>query len=598
MLETVRAATPAWIHDLAFIAAIALPEDWAREFGTTVNGMWADPDRWTPDRVEAAHAEGRRILVSVPLIALTHEVYEAPDTAYLMDEVCRDIRGNPAEVEWYYWDAKPVYSLCVHSPVLRRYLVDRLRPAIAAGVDVVNVDEINTSVGLMTREPKGSGFCARCLDESAVVARARDDRGTGASADTVRAWLRDDDVLFAKFAEEQQRRAFEDAGALLTALRDLASSDGRDMAITANVAGLGAFVGNHGPLWSAMWGELLDLIMLEAIYVVAQSQFEDPHAHKLLPRGTFAPLYRLGGAIGPKAPIWIAPQINVPRQLAGQRRERYYELMFLEAYANGGRWGYNWWPGVDDATRRAATAPDALKEWTSFLRRHRDLLVGLTTDNEVAVVYSNAAVLRDPETHYRYLGLAQALYEGGVQFDVIYTGDDRFALASLDSAVLARYETVIVPGRGLLEERQAAAIEQYQRDGGTVISIDSDSSAANSIARFWAGYADADRDAVLASVPPPDRAVIRTSTPRVVGTKYLTSDGRVVVHLLNYDYHEDTDEIEPARNVEVSMGWPRDTATISLTTREGTAALSGIPSRGRVVFRVPILADYAIVTIE
>ena len=26
--------------------------------------------------------------------------------------------------------------------------------------------------------------------------------------------------------------------------------------------------------------------------------------------------------------------------------------MFLEAYANGGRWGYYWWPGVDPETRR------------------------------------------------------------------------------------------------------------------------------------------------------------------------------------------------------------------------------------------------------
>ena len=42
--------------------------------------------------------------------------------------------------------------------------------------------------------------------------------------------------------------------------------------------------------------------------------------------------------------------------------------MFLEAYANGGRWGYYWWPGVDDETRRAATAPDALKDRIRFIR--------------------------------------------------------------------------------------------------------------------------------------------------------------------------------------------------------------------------------------
>ena len=120
--------------------------------------MWANPERWTPEIVAAAHAKGRRILVSVPLMALTHQIYEVPDTAYLMDEVCRDLDGGPAEVSWYYWDAKPVYSLCIHSPKVRTYLVDCLRGAMAAGVDVVNVDEIQTSVGLMNRRPKGSGL--------------------------------------------------------------------------------------------------------------------------------------------------------------------------------------------------------------------------------------------------------------------------------------------------------------------------------------------------------------------------------------------------------------------------------------------------------
>jgi hypothetical protein len=595
---SVESGTP-WIHDVSFIAAIALPEAWAEEFGTTVNGMWASPDGWTPDRVAAAHERGRRILVSVPLIALTHQVYEQPDGAPLMDEVCRDLDGGLAEVEWYYWDAKPVYALCVHSQGVRDYLVERLRGAIEAGVDVVNVDEINTSVGLMTRQPRGSGFCHGCLAGSAVVAAAAAARERQDPPDAeIRAWLRDDPELFAAYEVEQQSRAFHEANELLSRLRTIARAAGRDVAITANVAGLGAFVGNHGPLWSAMWGELLDVVMLEAIYVVSQSQFEDPHAHRLLPRGTFAPLYRLGRALGPGAPIWIAPQINVPRQLAGQRRQRYYELMFLEAYANLGRWGYNWWPGVDEATRREATAPDAIKTWSEFIRDHREYFVGLRTDNDVAVIYSNAAVLTAPGTHQQYLALAQALYEAGAQFDVLYTGDDRFATAPLDDGRLAPYRHVLVPAIDRLAPAQTEALEAFRSAGGTVVGFTSAGDDGALLDRFWTGYADQDRDAILDATGLGDEGRITASTGRIVATRYAMTTGHTAVHLINYDYREDQDEVTPATAFILRIPWDRAAgARVVLHTTEREEAVTAHVVGPWLEVAVPELTDYAVLDV-
>lgn len=596
MSSAIANAGIAWVRDLTFIAAIAMPEPWADEFGTTVNGMWANPDRWTPELVAEAHARGRRILVSVPLIALTHQVYERPEEAFLVDEVCRDLEGGRSEVEWYYWDAKPVYALCVHSPVVRAYLVDRLRGAIEAGVDVVNVDEINTSVGLMTRKPKGSGFCHRCLSGSSVVAAAAAQRSIVSPDDTeVRSWLREDRALYAAFESEQQARAFHEADELLSSIRSLARDAGQSVAITANTAGMGAFVGNHGPLWSAMWGELSDVIMLEAIYVVSQSQFEDPHAHKLLPRGTFAPLYRLGRAIGPRAPIWIAPQINVPRQLAGQRRHRYYEMMFLEAYANLGRWGYNWWPGVDEAARREATAPEALKAWTAFMRDHPGYYAGLTTSNDVAVIYSNAAVLAAPNSHYQYLALAQALYEGGVQFDVVYTGDDRFAAAELDPVELSRYRRVLVPAIDNLSSSQAAALDAVRASGGAVVGFESNSEASALLDRFWSAYGDADRDAILAASSLDERDRIVSAANRVVATRYVTPDGRVLIHLLDYDYREAEDFVEPARDFILRIPWTESAdvrAVLVSASREEAVRAHVVGTWLEVT--VPELQDHAV----
>jgi hypothetical protein len=597
MASAATATVPAWIGDLSFIAAVAMPEAWADEFGTTVNGMWADPDGWTAERVAAAHANRRRILVSVPLMALTHQVYERAETAYLMDEVCRDIDGGLAEVGWYYWDAKPVYSLCIHSPKVRTYLVDRLRGPMAAGVDVVNVDEIQTSVGLMNRQPKGSGFCHRCLASSAVIREAATARQMAEPTDDeARGWLRDGPELYDAFVTEQQERAFSATKSLFEELREIARRDGQPVAITANVTGLGSYAGSNGELWTAAWGELLDMIMLEAIYQVPQSEAEDPHAHRLLPRGTFAPLYRLGHAIGARQPIWITPQINVPRQLAGQRRQRYYELMFLEAYANRGRWGYYWWPGADAQARREATAPDTLKTWTAFMRAHRDRYVDLETANDVAVVYSNAAVLEQPETHYRYLALAQALYEANVQYDVIYTGDTRFAAADLHQAELARYGQLIVPGFDLLTQSQAQTIESYRARGGRVSGVSSDSVEARLLDRFWITYGDADRAAIVEACAVDAAARIHVSAPRVVATRYAS--GRdTVIHLLDYDYRPETDEVVPVSDLVVRVAWTGALPAARLVSPTGDTPLAARLDGPWLELTVPLLRDHAVVEI-
>ncbi|HEY7044012.1 MAG TPA: hypothetical protein VH419_10125, partial [Nocardioidaceae bacterium] len=153
-----------WYRQIQFVAAVAMPPDVARAYGTTVNGMWADPEQRSPEQVADDHRRGVRVLFSVPMIALVPRIYEADDTAYLLDEVCRDIHDDPAECDWYYWQPKPVYAACIYSDRFRTYLFDRCIEGVDKGMDVVNLDEIMTSIGLMDRDPGGTGFCHRCLD--------------------------------------------------------------------------------------------------------------------------------------------------------------------------------------------------------------------------------------------------------------------------------------------------------------------------------------------------------------------------------------------------------------------------------------------------
>ena len=95
------------------------------------------------------------------------------------------------------------------------------------------------------------------------------------------------------------------------------------------------------------------------------------------------------------APTWICPSITVPADRRRDQRDDYYVLMFLEAYANGGRWGYYWWPGVDVETRLAATAPEALKDHIRFIGAHRDLYEGTSSMNDLAILYADGPISCD-----------------------------------------------------------------------------------------------------------------------------------------------------------------------------------------------------------
>jgi hypothetical protein len=90
------------------------------------------------------------------------------------------------------------------------------------------------------------------------------------------------------------------------------------------------------------------------------------------------------------------PSIVVPRELAGQQRHGYYLLMFLEAYANGGRWGYYWRPGVDAETRLRETAPEVLKRYIRFIADHRNLYEGAVPENDLAILTPTGRSCGDP----------------------------------------------------------------------------------------------------------------------------------------------------------------------------------------------------------
>ena len=588
-----------WYREVQFVSAVPMPDELVEEFGTTVNGMWAAPERSSPETVAESHRLGRRTLFSVPMIALTPAVYEEPGTAHLLDEVCRDVRGGAAECDWYYWESRPVYSICIYSDPFRDYLMRRCEAGIDVGMDVVNLDEIMTSVGLMNLEPRGSGFCSRCLDRFRGELHRVDD-GLGSADDaTLRRALEIDHDLYGRYRTFHEREAFDVMIGFIRRLRAYAAERNPGFAISANVGYLGNLVGRFGSLWGCIWGPHLDFVLFENDY-----RIEPRSPHLVLPRGRFLAWYRLGEAIT-GAPAWICPSINVPRQLAGRSMLRYYELMFLEAYANGGRWGYYWWPGVDVATRRAATAPEALKGHIGFIRSIHDLYEGVSVPNQVAIVYAEGPMLRRPRGHARYLALAQALAETGCQYDVVYLGDGEFNTDALEPDRLDPYRTVLVPEGRDLGDGPAAALRAFAQGGGTVVAY-SDVPLDGSLVRraderaldgYWRHYRDEDRRRIFAEAEVPASSTVGSSEPGL-GIVRSIQEGRHVLHLLSYRYDEASDSVAPVRDARLRIPWPDSEASCSLRSPSGELALTSHIEEGALHVEVPLVDPYAVLVVE
>lgn len=586
-----------WYRQVQFVAAVPMPPDTADAYGTTINGMWADPERRSAEDVAQAHERGQRELFSVPMIALVPRVYEAE--AHLLDEVCRDIDGRPSECDWYYWESKSVYAACIYSDAFRRYLMDRCKDGVDRGMDVVNLDEIMTSVGLMDRDRGGCGFCTRCLDR--FRSHERDEGNAELAAlddDALRAAVRGDDDLYGRYRRFHERAAFDVMVAFADELRAYAAARNPAFAISANVAYLGDLVRVHGALWGCLWGPHLDFVLMEHHYRV-----EPGEPHLLLPRGTLGPSYRLGSSFT-GAPAWICPSITVPRQLAGQTRTTYYLLMFLEAYANGGRWGYYWWPGVDVETRLTATAPEELKTWIRFTREHHELYEDVATANELAILYADGPISRRPETHERYLALAQALAERGYQFDVVYGGDGHFNPDDLDPETLRRYRVILLPEARDLGEAPSAPLEAFALAGGELVAFSECPIDPGLVRRvdgelleaFWREYRDEDRDRIVASVPAPPSSRIEASDPMVRLTRYVLG-GRQVLHLLDYRYDEATDAVTPIRDLRLRIPWEGAVASCTVLDPAGERELAAKVEDGALVVEVPEVDPYAVLVL-
>jgi hypothetical protein len=157
-------------------------------------------------------------------------------------------------------------------------------------------------------------------------------------------------------------------------------------------------------------------------------------------------------------------------------------------------------PSVNDGSRYAATVPAHI----TFIRANRKFFEHAETGNDIAVLYLDGSISQRAAGHQKYLALAQALAEGGYQYDVLYVGDGTSNPRQLDHDRLARHKALLIPEASDMSDGEIDALARYIRDAGGQVVINSDAPAAAAAAvgrledegpllRFWTDYSDTDR---------------------------------------------------------------------------------------------------------
>jgi hypothetical protein len=157
---------------------------------------------------------------------------------------------------------------------------------------------------------------------------------------------------------------------------------------------------------------------------------------------------------------------------------------------------------------------------------------------------------------------------------------------------------VLVPAIDRVARSQAAALEACRTGGCAVVGFAAPSAESALLDRFWAAYEDEDRVAILEACGVDDNSRIWSSAPHVVATRYVLGNGGLRVHLLNYDYRQEDDEIEPARDVVLRIPWAAGSRPVATVVSLGGRKIvpAGV-SESTLVVSLPELVDHAVLEI-
>ncbi|NED99436.1 hypothetical protein [Phytoactinopolyspora halotolerans] len=497
----------------------------------------------------------------------------------LIDECCaRDIHQQPCHAHWVECPDRDhqCFYMDRNNPVWREYLKAVIRIQIDAGVDGVQLDEAELPMGALQY---GACFCKDCMAGfreflQAQPAHRRSPELAGTDLDTFHYgdWLLERGYDFT--TDQHRTPLYDDYHAFLRAAikqyfgelaayaRRYGREQGREVLVSGNFF-------NLYPHYYALADDV-DLIITE----MRNTTYKQPAWYRYV-----------AGFAGDKDVVVVENPYGgvVPELVDALARGRGHDLFRLSLY-EGAAMGanmtvpYGAWMG--SRIQDAYYAPhDVAVEVQSFLAEH-DALFSRRTNNEVAVVFStestsgpiaaqdrsdNVVNASDDSVEVPFRTVTAALADAAVPFDVVMFADGTHAADRSSTDALRRYTTIVLPGCTWLTSRQVEAVLGYLDSGGHVVLV----------AEFGTAIPAADREAIsmhansrsaeardIDGLLPAGRQVI-TGADVAVNIHRL-ADGTSALHLINYDYRDDADRVQPIENAEIRVRLPHASSQATL----------------------------------
>jgi uncharacterized protein (TIGR03437 family) len=335
--------------------------------------------------------------------------------------------------------------------------------------------------------------------------------------------------------------------------------------------------------------------------------------------------------VKPFVPYVLGPTVNLER------------VLIADEEASGGMAGaqveLNIGLGVGNS---GAIDLSVVQRYANFILNNPQLMSQTTTPARTLLVESAASMLgttlsgpgANNSAYSNYFGTGRMLLDGGITYNSLFLPDTSYSqLPSLTISALTPYKTVLAPSAWALDDNQVAVLLAYAKQGGALIVDDrfaasqpdgtpatrpnvqailattgaqsygsgqivvtnanygsqyeSDDISAQRTTRaaflsFLAPYASRD---VLITQPP-----AQIHEPGITPFLYRDRNGNTLVHLVNYDYNDSTDQFYTKTNIQVQVkvgSQPIDDAILRSPDLAGAQSLPFTRDGDTITLTVP-----------
>ena len=496
----------------------------------------------------------------------------------------RDLHGNPIHAEWVEVKnhAQQVYQMCRNNPVWRDYLKKIIKIQIDAGVQGIQLDECELP---MTAIGSGGCFCRDCVREfSQYLTDKRQKNELGPEWDGIdtenfnyKEYLLEKGCSFpngAPFFKDYWEYQVTQVRKYFSELVDYAKSYaletyGRKIQVSGNFF-------NLQPAYHPIVPKA-DIIITEMEHTL----FRQPY------------FYRYSAGFAEGKPVIIAENPYggiIPAMLELLDRGRAYDLyriFLLEASVYGCNMSVPYGAWMGNTIRDAFWPPRSVTtQVQDFLYEHEDFFPAGPSKG-AAVLYSyksnywrdahrggsangdaeeankakievmaedfgNSSVSMPFWDVIRWMSARNALYDVKMMPDGVLREDE------FTAEEIAGYRMLVVPDCFTITQGQADAILEFAKSGAPVLiygRLAEGSSLADTLGEYENVCFAADGIDEFAQCF--DRmygpvSVAECSDRRIGMSRYDSKDG-TFVHLINYDYSEEADQVKPAEEVTVTL---------------------------------------------